>query len=612
MKPRRLLKDDAVPTLFAYNKDKQPQKRKASEWREKARAKRQLCEEAAERHELVQNFEYECNTKETQTDAEEVSTMIDVGVQCNIIEWKEPSSSSESESELEDINENCENDLDYIECDRDEQDYPEDLQLEPSKPAFIVYWSSLIILLKHCLFPACILTTIITDIAYKGSQLIVKMKCQEGHITSWNSQPNCNHYSIGNLTSAASVLFSANTYQRLANFFELAGVQWLSKTSFYDIQRDILLGVVNRNYNEQSKKISDDMKKHGVYNLSGDGRCDSPGHNAKYLTYSFMDKITNRIFAFSLTQVTEAGNSNRMEKVGFKKALSTVKKEGIIPTQITTDRHTGIRKHLREEEPDIDHQFDVWHFVKNIKKRLRAAAKKASCKILEKWIKSIGNHLWWACATCEGDPEMLREKWVSVLFHIQNKHGWPGCKKFKKCAHPRLSKKEAKAKEWLSPKSEAFEALQSIVLDPKVLNDLNYLTKFCHTGVLEVYHALYNKWAPKRQHFSYRGMQARSQLAIMDFNQGSNLKQAKTKDGEDRYNVLSSKVTDNWTAKPIKEEKDRTYLHDMVRETIEVARENKVLQLPVIPDLPKNIAKKPKPDKKEVIKNQKSRFGNTK
>ena len=79
------------------------------------------------------------------------------------------------------------------------------------------------------------------------------------------------------------------------------------------------------------------MKKHGVYHLSGDGRCDSHGRNAKYLTYSLMDKCTNRILAFSLTQVTEAGNSNRMEKVGFKKVLSTVKGDGIIPSQITTD-----------------------------------------------------------------------------------------------------------------------------------------------------------------------------------------------------------------------------------------------------------------------------------
>ena len=392
----------------------------------------------------------------------------------------------------------------------------------------------------------------------------------------------------------------------------MAGIQWLAKTSYYAIQKRFLLGIVNKNYNKMTKQIYAGMKEHAVYDLSGDGRCDSPGHNAKYLTYSFMDKITNRAFAFSLTQVIQAGNSNRMEKIGFKKLLSEVNEEGVIPNQITTDRHTGIRKYLREEEPEIEHQFDVWHFAKNIKKKLTAAGKETSWKIINKWVKSIGNHLWWYCATCGGDAELLREKWISVLFHVQNKHRWIGHKKFKKCVHPRLTKREAKAKEWILPNTEAFGTLKKIVLDPKVLNDMNYLTKFCHTGGLEVYHSLYNKWAPKRQHFSYGGMLVRSQLAIMDFNQGSNLKQTKTKESKERYNVVSSKITKNWTAKPIKERKDRGYLHNMVQETVQLAREKKTSPLSNIPTLPKNIAPTPKPNKEEVIKNQVSRFGKLK
>ena len=70
------------------------------------------------------------------------------------------------------------------------------------------------------------------------------------------------------------------------------------------------------------------------------------------------------------------------------------------------------------------------------------------------------------------------------------------------CVHPPLTKK--KAKEWISPNSEAFEALQKIVFSKNILNDLTHLTKFCHTVVLEAYHSLYNKWAPKRQHFFLR------------------------------------------------------------------------------------------------------------
>ena len=44
-----------------------------------------------------------------------------------------------------------------------------------------------------------------------------------------------------------------------------------------------------------------------------------------------MYKSTNKIGAFSPTQVTEAGSSNRMEKMGFEKALKLLKDEGIIP-----------------------------------------------------------------------------------------------------------------------------------------------------------------------------------------------------------------------------------------------------------------------------------------
>ena len=61
----------------------------------------------------------------------------------------------------------------------------------------------------------------ITNLAFKGSQLILRLKCQGGPKTEWKSQPNCNHYLIGNITRAASVLFSANKYQRLARFFDL-------------------------------------------------------------------------------------------------------------------------------------------------------------------------------------------------------------------------------------------------------------------------------------------------------------------------------------------------------------------------------------------------------
>ena len=89
-----MLKDDAIPTLFAHNADKQPAKRKFSILREHERAKRQHCEDAFLHSEQVERFEFEYNTKETQTErvvlvssstqTPPLPTKADIGVQCCI------------------------------------------------------------------------------------------------------------------------------------------------------------------------------------------------------------------------------------------------------------------------------------------------------------------------------------------------------------------------------------------------------------------------------------------------------------------------------------------------------------------------------------------------
>ena len=231
------------------------------------------------------------------------------------------------------------------------------------------------------------------------------------------------------------------------------------------------------------------------------------------------------------------------------------------------------------EKKSINHQFDACHFAKNITKKLIHSSQKASCKILSKWVKSIGNHLRWACATSEGDVELSREKWISILFHIQDRHKWTGNNKFRKYAHQKLPKTQIKEKEWISPKSDAFEALQSIILCKNTLKDLAHLTQFCHRRVLEVYRTHYNKWACKREHLSYVGMLTRSQLDIMDFSEGISLEWAKTGQGDQRFNITFSKVTKQWSAKPIKEKKDLGYLHRMVKETIKSAEKMKILTI---------------------------------
>ena len=215
--------------------------------REEARAKRQLCEEAVIHQEQVDIFEFECNTKGTQTEVtledlyfqSKSLKKIDFGVQCfrEDSDEQQHATLNDIETESDNCDESDESEKSFEESDisiTENEEHPINT-IKPPKAAFIVYWTSLSILLKRCLHSTCLLPVTL-DILMKGSQMIVKMKCEDNHKNVWKSQPNCNCYSVGNLTSAASVLFSANTFQRLSQFFDLAGIQWISKSSFYAIQ----------------------------------------------------------------------------------------------------------------------------------------------------------------------------------------------------------------------------------------------------------------------------------------------------------------------------------------------------------------------------------------
>ena len=130
------------------------------------------------------------------------------------------------------------------------------------------------------------------------------------------------------------------------------------------------------------------------------------------------------------------------------------------------------------------------------------AAKKKVCEEFIIWIKSICNHLWWSYATCEGNEILLTEKWTSIVFYIQKKHSWTGNSPYHQCSHSELSNVDERCKNLLSPKPQNFEGLQPIVFNKTSLGDMTYLTQFSHTGVLEVFHSLLNKWTPKSTHFS--------------------------------------------------------------------------------------------------------------
>ena len=116
--------------------------------------------------------------------------------------------------------------------------------------------------------------------------------------------------------------------------------------------------------------------------------------------------------------------------------------------------------------------------------------------------------------------------WASVLYHITNVHEWSDANSsYIACAHTPYSTRREMSVQWLKKSSPSYAALENIVLDTRLLNDLQYLVRFKHSGNLEVFHNLLLKYCPKHLSFIYKGMYACHQLAVIDHNSNLHRKQ---------------------------------------------------------------------------------------
>ncbi|ELT91270.1 hypothetical protein CAPTEDRAFT_202386 [Capitella teleta] len=98
--------------------------------------------------------------------------------------------------------------------------------------------------------------------------------------------------------------------------------------------------------------------------IGGDGRADTPGHCAKYESYTVMDLKRRQILDTQLVQSNEVGGSYHMELEGMKRCLARLQESSVEIEAVVTDRHKQIAKWLREEKGNVTHYTDIWHCAK--------------------------------------------------------------------------------------------------------------------------------------------------------------------------------------------------------------------------------------------------------
>ncbi|CAM4735368.1 unnamed protein product [Leuciscus chuanchicus] len=195
----------------------------------------------------------------------------------------------------------------------------------------------------------------------------------------------------------------------------------------------------------QADLIQETKSRPGGAELGGDMRADSPGHCAKYGSYSMMDLNTGKMIDVQLVQSNECGGSAKMEKEGLIRSLYFLENSAVKVASIVTDRHSQIQKFLRIERNDIEHFYDVWHVAKGVSKKVEALAKMKDCNELKRWQQSLVNHLYW-CAISSSSGEEAVAKWTSFSNHVQNIHSHDNVL-FPECLHPALD--GSRPKKWL-------------------------------------------------------------------------------------------------------------------------------------------------------------------
>ncbi|XP_064482816.1 uncharacterized protein LOC135395651 [Ornithodoros turicata] len=326
--------------------------------------------------------------------------------------------------------------------------------------------------------------------------------------------------------------------------FELMKMATLTMSQYFRTQKEHLFPAVNDVYLMRQAEILDQLRPLPL-TLAGDGRCDSPGHTALYGTYTLLETAANRIVHFELVKSTEVSSSNAMEAYGLLKCLAFLEVHDMTVDTLVTDRHSVVKKKLLGLSRSTKHQ------------------------VVQLWIDSLTRHAYWCPRTSGDDGDLCLAKWVSAVNHIVDIHEHDN-PLYQICYHGALSE----PRQWLREDTETYRRVQDILLSPALLKDIPFLSSQEQTYGLEAFHSVLIHFLPKSYAFSDEGMVARTQLAIIHFNENADRVQLE-REGAKQYRLKALKVKKTWVAVPLKESASYGYASALIAEVLTRIQEHR-------------------------------------
>lgn len=172
---------------------------------------------------------------------------------------------------------------------------------EPNKERqFLVGETCLLELLNKC--KECGQNACVKLKSFVGTMIVVDVQCCLGHEYTWRSQLCSNAMPWGNLLLSAAILYSGGSPARILTMFNHLKVPVFTTKTYSNLQYSYLVPSVLRTWDLHQAEYLTEVQGQSLC-LGGDGRCDSPGHTAKFGSYSLMNLKENKIIHIELVQV---------------------------------------------------------------------------------------------------------------------------------------------------------------------------------------------------------------------------------------------------------------------------------------------------------------------
>jgi len=172
-----------------------------------------------------------------------------------------------------------------------------------SQSTYLVFESALLLLFTICRY--CANTTTDVKRATTGSFLRISQFCGKCKQTwCWESQPYIGKIPAGNIYLSAAILYAGAFPAKVLRIFHILKCAVITSKTFFRHQRMILQPAIHLTWERHQLSLFQTLKaRNRNLVLAGDGRADSPGHSAKYGSYTVIEMSCNKVVDFKLVQV---------------------------------------------------------------------------------------------------------------------------------------------------------------------------------------------------------------------------------------------------------------------------------------------------------------------